>query len=440
MCLNFVLKKYMMKKLIFILSLFIIKANAQQLSLQDAINIALKNSFDIQIAKNNVQITAINNNISVAGGLPTVSATASDQESVININQKLNTGTEISRNGAASNALNANVTGTMLLYNGYRVVATKKRLEELQKQSEQLLNAQIQNTIAAVMVKYYDVVRQQGYIKTLEQSISLSKKQLELVQVKQSLGLANNSDLFQSQIGLNTRLQDMQSQYLFIQQAKTDLLNLLNLKADSSINIHDTIVVAKDIKLAEVLNGIALNPQIISLEQQIKISELIEKETAAQRSPSLRANTGLNYGRTESGAGQILLNQSYGPFVSLGVTIPIYSGGTIKRQQQVANINTRNAKLQKESVLTDFQANTVKAYQSYTASLSQAVTQQSTYNISEQLVKLVQQRYQLAQATILELTDAQRSFEDAGYRLINLNYSAKIAEIELKRVSGKLGF
>jgi outer membrane protein TolC len=430
----------MMKKLIFILSLFIIKANAQQLSLQDAINIALKNSFDIQIAKNNVQITAINNNISVAGGLPTVSATASDQESVININQKLNTGTEISRNGAASNALNANVTGTMLLYNGYRVVATKKRLEELQKQSEQLLNAQIQNTIAAVMVKYYDVVRQQGYIKTLEQSISLSKKQLELVQVKQSLGLANNSDLFQSQIGLNTRLQDMQSQYLFIQQAKTDLLNLLNLKADSSINIHDTIVVAKDIKLAEVLNGIALNPQIISLEQQIKISELIEKETAAQRSPSLRANTGLNYGRTESGAGQILLNQSYGPFVSLGVTIPIYSGGTIKRQQQVANINTRNAKLQKESVLTDFQANTVKAYQSYTASLSQAVTQQSTYNISEQLVKLVQQRYQLAQATILELTDAQRSFEDAGYRLINLNYSAKIAEIELKRVSGKLGF
>jgi hypothetical protein len=38
-----------------------------------------------------------------------------------------------------------------------------------------LLNAQIQNTIAAVMVKYYDVVRQQGYIKTLQQSIELVK-------------------------------------------------------------------------------------------------------------------------------------------------------------------------------------------------------------------------------------------------------------------------
>jgi outer membrane protein len=428
-----------MKKLVFILTLFVIQANAQQLSLQDAVNIALKNSFDIQIAKNNVQISSINNNIGVAGGLPTVTATASDQESVININQKLNTGTEISRNGATSNNLNANVTGTMLLFNGYRVVATKKRLEELQKQSEQLLNAQIQNTIAAVMVKYYDVVRQQGYIKTLEQSISLSKKQLELVQVKQRLGLANNSDLFQSQIGLNTRLQDMQSQLLFIQQAKTDLLNLLNLKADSTVNIHDTIVVAKDIKLADVLNGIAANPQIISLDNQIKINELIEKETAALRSPSVRANTGVNYGRTQADGGQLLLNQSYGPFVNVGVSIPLYSGGTIKRQQQTSSINTRNAKLQKESVLNSFQSNAVKTYQSYTVNIEQVKTQQNTFAISAQLVNLVIQRYQLAQATILELTDALKSYEDAGYRLTNLSYNAKIAEIELKRLSGKLG-
>ena len=428
-----------MKKLAIILTLFITQANAQQLSLQDAVNIALKNSFDIQIAKNNVQISSINNNIGVAGGLPSVTATASDQESVININQKLNTGTEISRNGAASNNLNANVTGTMLLFNGYRVVATKKRLEELQKQSEQLLNAQIQNTIAAVMVKYYDVVRQQSYIKTLEQSIDLSKKQLEIVQLKQSAGLANNADLFQSQIGLNSRLQDLQSQLLIVAQTKTDLLTLLNLKADSAINIKDTILINGSIPLAEVLAGIQQNPQIISLDNQIKINELIEKETAALRAPSVRANTGVNYGRTQSDGGQLLLNQSYGPFLSVGLSIPLYSGGTVKRQQQTSSINTRNAKLQKESALNSFQSNAVKTYQSYTVNIEQVKTQQNTFSISAQLVNLVIQRYQLAQATILELTDALKSYEDASYRLTNLSYNAKIAEIELKRLSGKLG-
>ena len=429
-----------MKKLVFICILLSCKGFAQQLTLQDAINVALKNSFDIQIAKNNVEINTINNHIGMAGGLPTVTATASDQESVVNINQKLNTGVEISRNGATSNNLSANVSGSMLLYNGYRVVATKKRLEQLQLQSEQLLNAQIQNTIAAVMVKYYDVVRQQGYIKTLQQSIELSQKQLELVQVKQNIGLANNADLFQTQIALNTRQQDLQAQQLIVQQTKTDLLNLLNLNPDSTISINDTIVTTKNILLVDVMNGIEQNPQIISLDQQVKISELIEKETASLRAPSLRTNLGLNYGRNQATGGQLLLNQTYGPFVNIGITIPIYSGGTVKRQERTANINTQNAKLQKQNVLLDFKATTVRTFQSYTGNIEQALTQKNTYEISAKLVNLVLQRYQLAQATIIELTEAQRSFEDAGYRLTNLNYNAKIAEIELKRLSGKLGF
>jgi outer membrane protein len=36
--------------------------------------------------------------------------------------------------------------------------------------------------------------------------------------------------------------------------------------------------------------------------------------------------------------------------------------------------------------------------------------------------------------------EAQRSFEDAGYRLVNLNYAAKASEIELRRLSSRLSF
>jgi len=419
--------------------LSVANVNAQQLTLQDAINISLKNNFDIQIAKNITEINTINNNIGVAGGLPSVTATATDQESVVNINQKLNTGTEISRSGAASNALNANVTGSMLLYNGYRVVTTKKRLEELQKQSEQLLNAQIQNTIASVMLKYFDVVRQQSYMRTLQQSIDLSTKQLELIQTKKDVGLANNADLFQSQIDLNTRQQDMQTQELIVAQTKTDLINLLNIKEDSAIIIKDSIIIDKNIQLVDVMGSINQNPLLLSLDQQIKINELLEKEVASLRKPALRANTGLNFGRTQSAAGQLLLNQSYGPFVGVSLSVPIYSGGAIKRQQQVAGINTNNAKLQKESALLNYKTATIKIYQSYTNSINQLKTQQNTYQLSRQLVDLSLQRFQLAAATIIEVREAQKSFEDAGFRLVNLSYAAKIAEIELKRVSNKLG-
>lgn len=413
-------------------------AMSQRLSLEEAIGISLKNSFDIQLAKNANEISTINNHIGMAGGLPIVTASATDQESVININQELNTGTKISRNGAASNVLNANVTGSMLLYNGQRVVATKKRLEALQQQSQQLLNVQIQNTIASVMQKYFEIVRQQSFMKTLQQSIEVSKKQLELVQTKKNIGLANNADVYQSQIDLNTRLQDMQSQLMVIAQAKTDLINLLNMKADTTINIDDTIIVDKNIKLVDVLNSIDKNPLLISLEKQVAISSLIEKETASLRMPSLRANTGLNFGRTQSAAGQLLLNQNYGPFVGLSLSVPIYNGGTVKRQQQTAAINTRNARIQKESALLDFQTGAVKTFQSYSNSIEQLKTQLGTYQLSGELVNLSLQRFQLSSATILEVREAQKSFEDAGFRVVNLNYMAKIAEIELKRISNQL--
>ncbi len=428
----------MQRLFIYFILLFPLTISAQQLTLKDAINIALKKNFDIEIANNNVAISKINNNIGVAGGLPTVTASLSDQVAVTNINQKLNTGTEIKKNGAYTNNLSGNITGLMLLFNGYRVVATKQRLEELQKQNQQILNSQIQNTIAAVMFQYYNVVKQQSYLTTLQQSITVSQKQLDIIDVKKDVGLANNADVFQSKIDLNTRQQDYKTQELIIKQAKADLLNVLLLKADSNIVVKDSIIINNNISFDKIIIASQQNADIASLDNQIKINELIEKETKAQRYPSIRASTGLNYGRTQSDAGQLLLNQSYGPFVGVNFSIPIYNGGVVKRQEQIANINTKTAKIQKQKLVESYQTQLYKTFQSYTTTLEQIKSQQNTYGLSQQLVQLVLQKFQLSQATILELNAAQKSFEDAAFRLTNLNYTAKIAEVELKRIGNLL--
>ena len=413
-------------------------AQAQQMSLKDAVSIALKKNLDIQIQENNTEISRINNNRGMAGGLPLVTFNATDQRSVNDVNQKLNTGIEINRSGAYSDALNANIIGSMLLYNGYRVVATKKRLQELQKQSEQFLISQIQSTIAAVMIKYYTVVREQSYVNTLQQSIEVSHKQLELTQTKKSIGLASDADLFQSQIDLNTRLMELQSQQTIIRQSKVDLANLLEIKSDTAYDVFDTIVINENIVLADVLNKLTSNAEISSLDKQIKINEFLETEVAAERRPSLRLNMGYGFGNAETTGGQLLLNRVYGPSISMGLSIPIYNGSIIKRQQQIALINTQNARLQREAVLHDQQAAAVKTFQSYTNAIEQLKTQQNTFELSKQLVNIIQQRFQLNSATALEVREAQKSFEETGFRLLNLQYVAKIAEVELQRVCNKL--
>ncbi len=434
--------QYRMKIIVVILFFISVQSVAQQtLRLPEAINIALKNSLDIQVSKNIVESNTILNNYGVAGGLPLVTGSATDNEQVTSINQKYSDASRnTQRNNTASNGLSANITGSVLLYNGMRVVTTKSRLEQLQMQSEEYLNSQIQNIIDSVMITYYDIIRQQGYSKTLLQTIEVSKKRLDILKTQQSVGLANNADIFQAQLDLNTSMQALQTQQLIIDQAKTNMLTLLKFDPKSTINIEDTIIVDSTILLDSVLNRLSSNPDIIAANQQVKINELIIKETAAQRYPSVYFNTGYNYNRNQNSAGFNLLNQSYGPFVGLSLSIPIYNGSAYKRQQKVAEINTKNAELQKEILIRNYSSAVVKEYQAYENNLNQLKMAQENYKLAQQLLDLVFQRFQLRVATIIDLRVAQQSFENAGYQLINIGYAAKASEIELKRLSNTLTF
>ena len=433
-----------MKKLYFILLGLVAVFGSfgqQRLTLEDAVNAALKNSYNIQLAKNAVEISTINNNIGIAGGLPTVTATANDNEQLTNINQKYS---DASRNAqqtnVASNIITAGVTGSILLFNGYRVVATKSRLEQLEKLNQALLNVQIQSSIAGVMIKYYDIVRQQGYLKTITQSIEVSKQRLSILQTRKDVGLSNNADLFQAQLDVNALAQQLQAQQLVIDLAKTDLLNLMSAKPDSTIIINDTIIINNNITLEIVKTSIKNNPLIIAAEQQIKINGLIEKETAALRYPTVRASTGYNFSNNKSSGGFTLLNQSYGPFLGLNLVVPVYNGGTVKRQQKVAGINTKSAATQRDILLLEFEADAVRNYQAFTNTLQQLKTEGENYQLSIKLLNLVLQRFQLGQATIIDVKLAQQSFESEGYRLINLSYAAKSAEINLKQIANQLTF
>ncbi len=409
-----------------------------ELTLDDAVATALRNSLEIRIAKNEVEARTLLNHYGVAGGLPTVNATISNTEQINNIRQKLQNGTNIERNGAAGNNLSSGIAASIVLYNGQRIVSTKKRLESLQEQGEELLVSNIQNTVADVATAYYDIVRQQSYIGTIHQSILSSEKRLEILEARQAAGMANNADIFQAQIDINTANQLLLSQQLVVGVAKTELLRLLTMDPQTEIIIRDTIVVENNLDIEQILSRAAANTDIKAATQQIRINELIQKEVAAQRYPTIRLNAALNYNRNQSAAGFNLLNQSFGPNAGVSIAVPIFNGNAFRQQQRAAGTDIKTAQVQKEILERDYRANVYKTYQAYQNALKQLETESKNYKLSEELLNLTMQRFELIQATIIDVREAQRSFEDAGYRLVNLNYAAKAAEIELKRMSNQL--
>lgn len=414
-------------------------AGAQVLTLEEAINIALKKSLDIQIARNNLEATGINNHISIAGGLPIFTGSITDNQSITNLKQELTSGQKIERKGNIQNQLNAGLSGNYTLFNGFRVIATKSRLAALEKQSEFLVSLQIQNIISDVMVRYYDIVRQQGFMETIRQSIAVTRQRKNLMDVRQSVGLANNADTYQAQLDLVASEQELRAQELVLSQSKADLMNLLAQRPDSVFVIRDTIIVDSTIQMETVSSAIANNPELRSAEEQIRINEFIAREVNAVRFPALGVTGGYNYSRSQSSAGFTLFNQNTGPFIGLNLQVPIFNGGANKRRHRIAETDTRTATLQRALVLNNLETLATRAYQAYVNTIVRLRAEKENNRIAAALLDVVTQRFQQGVGTVIDLREAQRSFVEAGYRLVELSFSAKVAEIELKRISSELG-
>ena len=430
-----------MKNIYFCLlfSLPMLCAAQPTITLKNAIDTTLSNSFDIQIAGNNVEISKVNNSFGMAGGLPSINASVTDNQSVTDVNQKLNSGADIKKSSANGNTMNSSITAGMVLFNGFKVFATKERLSRLQKQSELQFNLQVQNSIAAVMAKYYDIIRQKEYFKIMQNSLDVSQKKLDIINERKSVGMANDADYLQALIDVNTAQQALKSQQLVVDQTKMDLLQLMSRKKYYPYVVDDSITVDTSIQQNSILSFLNQNPQYLSAEQQIKINEQVIREVNALRYPSLKINTGYNLNRTQSDAGLTLLNQNYGPYAGLTLQIPLYNGNAYKIQKETAVLNLNNAKLQQESLLNLLTVDAIKTFDAYSTTLQQLESQQTNIEFSRKLIYVVMQRFQVNQATILDVKAAQASYESTGYQLVNLKFAAKISEIELKRLMYQLG-
>jgi outer membrane protein TolC len=210
--------------------------------------------------------------------------------------------------------------------------------------------------------------------------------------------------------------------------------------ATTPVIINDSIEIDDQIMLSVVEEKMKNHPLLQSAQQLININQFLEKETKSLTYPTLRASTGFNYNSNKSAAGFILLNESYGPFLGVNLSIPIYNGGANKRAIKNAAINTKNSKIQLQNTEQNLTTELFKTYQSYKNSLKQTPIEIQNFEMSQSLLNLVMQKYQLGQATMVDVKQAQQSFETAGFRLVSLRFNAKIAEIELKRLSNQLTF
>ncbi|MFM7217099.1 MAG: TolC family protein [Bacteroidota bacterium] len=422
--------------------IFLLSVNSfaqDAVSLRQAMELSLKNNYDLRIVRNNVKASALLDAPGVAGALPTATAGARDRESVTDIDQRFSNGTTISRNDVSSNAFNGDLTVSYTLFNGFRVQAERDRLSALLKEGEAGLVAQIQNTCADVTFRYFDVVRQSTFRKALENSRALSEKKLEIVDARTKAGLSNATDLYQARIDLNTSEQQLAEQDFLIRQARIELDRVLALSPDTVFALADTIVIDRSIDRDTVMRFIDSHPDLVAAAARTEMDQQSLRIIRSQRLPSLVLDGAYGYSRTENAAGFSLLNSFSGPSVGATLRIPLYNGNTIRIQEKVAMLQVDNARIAEERTRQTLIAQAVRSYEAYRTALAQLDNQEESFRMAGEVTSIQLIRFSQGLSTILDLRRAQADYEQTAASLVNARFVAKIAETELLRLMCRLG-
>lgn len=409
----------------------------ETLTVEQAVEIALKNNYDILLAKNEAEIADRNNTVGNAGMLPKIAATLSDNYTLNNLNQKFTNGTEINKNNVNGNNLNAGVALNWTLFDGLKMFATKSKLKRLEEIGELNFKDEIQTVVSNVMLAYYDVVRAKQQLKAIEEAIKISEERVKLADAKFQVGTSGKTDLLQAKVDLNAQKSAALTQRKVIEQRKGDLNNLLARNIETDFTVTDSI----PLNLAEQLSAEELDAKNFQLQaamKNVEVAKLAKKEVFSQFLPNLNGNVGYAYNRSQSDAGFSLFNQTYGLNAGFTLSIPLFNGLNTMRQNKIAAIQITSSQFNLEKARFQTKLSFYKALKDFQNAQQLLKLEEENIQLAEENNKIATERFRLSQSTSIEFREAQKSYIDALTRLVNARYAAKVAETELKRLRGEL--
>lgn len=426
---------------ILFISFFLLQSvNAQkQLTIEEAINIALKNNFDILVAGNDASIAKANNTAGNAGMLPTVAVTGSGNYSVNNVTQKLSDGTKNNYPSLSTTALSAGAQLSWNLFDGGKMFVTKSKLNEIQALGEIQFKEKVMQTLFNVIAAYYDVVRQKQQLASINEALNYNRNRVTIAQAGFNAGSMLKSDLLQSKIDLNVNTENEINQQFMIDAALKTLNQLLGKNADEIVQISDSIPLGYSPDKADLLQKVnSSNTSILNFQKQIDIARLALKESHSAYLPTLNFKGGYYVSHTANSAGSTLNSNSNGPLVGGTLVIPIYSAGETKRKETTAKIQAQSAEYDLQNIKLQVNTELINTLTEFENQQKLLKIETENNELAKENILISIERLKHGQATSLEVHLAQEDYVQSNTRLINFRYNLKIAETKLKQLVSNL--
>ena len=423
-------------------------SSANELTLEECINLALKNHNSIISAQGTVNNARQNVWTSAGAFLPSLSVsggvTETHRPSSVSMyaypssvdpgtNEILYDTVSVVNSGFSkgySLGMSSNWTWFRGGRNFFNYLGSKSEKAYWEHQLEQTK----QGIILEVKQKYFAYLKAQDKKRIYEEAVKRGEEQHKLASSRYEVGAASKSDKLKAQVQYGQDKLFLMSSENQVRLAHASLAYLIGIDVNSNVDFSKTYQRKRydDTEETALKYGLAYHPGLLASKKNITVSKYDLKSTWGRFLPTISTSFSKSYSNNHWGDVNDLSYNDGQWSISTTVSLPIFANFDRKRDlsRAKAALNTARANLAyaKNSV-------TLAIKQAWLdiklARESLAVAEETVAAAAEDMT-LVQEKYRLGAATILDVLKAQESLVTAQNTKVeaDFNYNLSVAELE----------
>ena len=439
------MKKFKLQNKILSVSIIMLLTNSlfsqSTLSLEDVLATSIKENIDIKIKTNELSQVKNYEKVGVLGVLPKIklNGSASGNQGTSSLEFATDDFPTIDDAESESKSINGNVEFSYNLFNGLGSIYTYQKLKRQSDLKSVELLIQIEQILVKTAKQYFDVAYLQENNKIISEVLDISKDRYNRIKVQNEFGNASKLDLLSAEIDLNNDSVKLMNSEYELEEAKRQLNQTLNKSLDSEFNVENSVNINRDLIYSDLKQETLKNNNNILFQQYIvEIAKKDKKINSVSILPRVNISAQYGYNNTESNTSIILDQTNLGLTGFINFSWDIFDGLANRKITQNTKIQIESNKLQLDAINLQIEQEFNSTYQQYLNNVSLIDIEKRNLETSEKFFERAKEQFYQGQLSRNDFRLAQTDLSMSKNRLNQTKYKAKIAELNLYRLAGKI--
>jgi outer membrane protein len=412
-------------------------SNAQ--TLDSLINLALSNNYQIQILKNQETIAANNNTWGIAGRLPSIDIGAGVNSSFSSSKLSFSDGTERVGSFANNTNINASILANWTIFDGFRVQATKEKLNYLEQLGQEDVKFYIEQTVSDIVAAYFQLVYENQVLKNYQESLDISSLRMQIEAKRREVGAAKGIDYGLALVDYQLDSIRILQQLNTIESIEIELNRVLNIDLENHFALDSIfsleILPSKD----SLLSGIKSNNKQLQLERLKELlAETDVRIAKADRYPRINIFAGYEYTQSFSELGFVESSRNLGPAFGINISYNLFNGGATKKNVANSALLVESANLTRADVNLSLDAAVLNLYNQYASLQNRMALATQNIQVMESIYASAEEQLRRGAINGLDFRTIQLNLLNTELSLIQLQFLIKSVEVNINRLSGSV--